>query len=147
MQAGQYKMDNKELMITFMRVLYRDDNTILRYKMFDRVTKRTSPILTKVIEQGVFEGVFDTPSAEEAGEFILRVGRSINEVVVKQLLDLTEKPEKKDLLKNKLLFYQHSMERILGAPQGSINLLDKGMIETFLEWEVKNPGDSRIPGA
>ena len=135
-QSGQYKMANKELMITFMRVLYRDDNTILRHKMFNRVIKKTAPMLTRIIEQGLSEGVFDTSSAEEAGEFILLIGRPINETIVRELLDRSANPDRKDLLMRRLQFYQDSVERILGAPSGSINIIDEEMIDAFLEWEV-----------
>ncbi len=137
MQTGQYKIENKELMVTFMRVLYRDDNTILRYKMFSRVIERTTPILAKIIEQGVAGGMFDTPSAEEAGELILLIGRSINEVVVKELLVRTApKPDRKELLMKRLRFYQESVERILGAPTGSLTFVKEEMIDVFLEWNV-----------
>lgn len=136
MQTGQYKMENKKLMITFMRVLYRDDNTILRHKMFNRVNKRTAPMLARIIKQGVSEGLFDTPSAEEAGEFILLIGRPINEAIVRELLDRSANPDRKDLLMRRLQFYQDSVERILGAPSGSINIIDEEMIDAFLEWEV-----------
>ncbi len=141
LQSGQYKMENKELMITFMRVLYRDDNTMLRHKMFNRVIKRTAPFLAKIIEQGLSEKVFDTPSAEEAGEFILLIGRPINEVIVREFLNLSEKPERKALLKRRLRFYQDSIERILGAPAGSIEIIDEEIIDGFLEWDVSTTHD------
>jgi len=137
-QTGQYKMENKELMITLMRVLYRDDNTVLRHRMFNRVTKRTAPMLARIIEQGLSEEVFDTSSAEEAGEFISLIGRPINEVIVREFLELSAKPELEARLKSRLRFYQDSIERILGAPAGSINIIDEEIIDGFLEWDVSS---------
>ncbi len=132
-EASSLKVARRELMMTLMRVLYRDDNILLRRKMLQNTLRRTLPLVERIITQGCREGVFDTPSPEEAAEVIMTIGIGLNERLVQLILELPEKPDNRHLAVRKLEFYEHTMERILGAPPGSIHVVDPDIITTFAD--------------
>jgi AcrR family transcriptional regulator len=130
-EGGNYKLAHKDLMVTFMRVLYRDENTILRHKLFQGTSASLTPILTKIIQQGQEEGVFHISWPEQTSEMIWLMCIPLNESIVKLLLTLDEKPENKELIYTKLLVFENAIERILGAPKGTISLADRSVIDAF----------------
>jgi len=132
-EAGSLKLERLDLMLTLMRVLYRDENILLRRKMFRNARSRVLPWLTRTVRQGTREGLFDTPSPEEAAETIWTIMTGINEQVVELILESREKPENRRLVLRKLEFFEHVIERILGSPSGSIHVVDHPAIGSFLD--------------
>ena len=129
--TANYKVANKALFKTLMQVLYRDDNAILLRKMLRTGTSLIAPVVSEIIQQGTREGVFDTPFPEQAGELIFGIGRGTNETVAALFLELPQKPQNKLLIEKQMDMYENAIERILGAPSGSIHIADRDLILSF----------------
>ena len=123
------KVANKEIIRALLRVVFKDDNILLRHKLNARSISLVSPEMTKIIRQGVEEGIFDTPYPDGAGEMLLLLGKELNEQLAPLILELDEKPANMDRMKEMIAHYENAIERILGAPKGSIMVQDS----TFLQ--------------
>jgi len=125
------KEENLELMKMVMKVLYRDDNLLLRHKMFSRSSELSAPLFSRIIREGTAEGVFSPVDVEEVSSLIMAMGFHLNETIVRMLLHAGDNPETFDVIERKLKTYERSVERLLGAPEGSFMVGDRSYIEMF----------------
>jgi len=126
-----YKLENLELMKMLMKVMYRDENLIMRYKMLQQSLKWLTPEFVKIIKQGIEEGHFNPADEVETAELIFSMSLSLSESTVKLLLEAEEKPENLDKIERRLKVYERSVERILGIPEGSFSVVERRIIEMF----------------
>ncbi len=131
--VGAVKIENREILLQVIKVMYRDANLITRHKMYMKNIEKMGPVYLDIIMQGVREGVFNTPFPEDAGELILHLGSSMGDVFSRLLLEIDEKPENRDMIWKKLRLYENTIERILGVPEGSLKLYDRDRVAEFLD--------------
>jgi AcrR family transcriptional regulator len=131
-QASMYKVKNIALIKTLVNTLYNDKNLLLRYKMNKRTVETTLPLLSKVFEQGKNEGSFDIEYPEATARIILLFGTSMGEHNAKLMMNLEENPDNINELQKHLNLYQMSVQRILGAPEGSIKIFDEHIINAIM---------------
>ena len=132
-QAGMYKAENIDIIKTIVNALYNDKNLLLRHKMNKRSTELTLPLMSKVFEQGKNEGVFDIEYPEATARIILFFGTSLGEYNAKLMMSLDENPDNIEEMKKHFNLYQTSIQRILGAPEGSIEIFDKEIVDAIME--------------
>ena len=126
-----YKVENLELMKMLMKVMYRDENLIMRHKMMQQSLKWLTPEFVRVIKQGIKEGCFNPVDEVETAELIFSMSLSLNESTVKLLLEAEKKPDNLNKIEKRLKVYERSVERILGAPEGSLSVVERRIIEMF----------------
>lgn len=126
-----YKIENLELMKVLMKVLYRDENLVMRHKMLNQSLKWLTPEFIKVIQQGIEEGCFNPVDEEETAELIFSLSLNLGESTIKLLLEAEQKPENLDKIEKRLKVYERSVERILGAPEGSFHVVERRIIEVY----------------
>jgi AcrR family transcriptional regulator len=136
-KGSAFKVDNIDLFVIMLKVLFKDENTVLRDKMYRQMVKKNTKLLIPVIKQGIKEGMFNTPHPDEAAEMILQMGKSLNETICRILMQKDKQVEFIiDTIKRKVEFYQFSIERILGARRGSLDILGpdfEGLVKIFFE--------------
>lgn len=130
---ARWKTEQKTFLLSLMRVWYRDENAIVRHKLHRAGVKWITPLFTVIIEQGLREGVFTTAYAEQISEVIVQLGEGLNYSLAELLLSF--EPERPNLarLEAVLAAYSDAIERVLGAPTGSLHIID---METIKEWIV-----------
>lgn len=130
--AGRWKTAHKAYMIELMRVWYQDHNAVVRQKVYTAVLKRIMPIVSRIIRQGIQEGVFLTPFPDQASEIVFAIFQSLSDAFFVPLI-LRREPGYDDpqRIENTMAAYTDALERVLGAPAGSLHLLDA---ETLKEW-------------
>lgn len=129
--AVRIKAQTKETLHLIYRVLLDPKYLIIRNKMEIKNVESLAPKLKKVIEQGIKEGVFILEQADEIAEMIIKLNSVLVDAVLKLYKehDMLLPPEKAIYLTN---IYQMAIERILGAPEGSIQLYQSdSMIKAF----------------
>ncbi len=132
-QAGMYKAENIDMIKTIVNALYNDKNLLLQYKMNNRSVEIAIPLMSKIFEQGKNEGKFDIEFPEATARIILLYGTSLGEYNAKLMMDLDENPENIEEMKKHFNLYQTSIQRILGAPEGSIEIFDEEIIDAIME--------------
>ena len=129
--AGNYKVENKETIIVMSRVLNSPENMLLRKKLEDLYLRMSSPLLEQLIVQGVKEGCFETAFPDLVPHMLLPMGVHVRDQFVEVLLKPERTEEDIALLCRGYTMYQDSIERILGAPEGSISFVSDSLIRSF----------------
>lgn len=136
--SRSWQSTNLELIRTILRVMYREENILLKQKMQERSVAVLTPLFESIITQGIEEGVFQTKYPKEVGELILRIGNNLGESTSLLFLELDQNPENLDEIEKRIIVYEDAVERILGAPKGSIQILDKEFLRQFTEDYFEN---------
>lgn len=132
--AGRWKVAQKKFMLDLFRVWRADANAIMRQKQEAASIKRIAPMLTEIIRQGIDEGVFSTKYPEQFGNIFVGLSHGFEDKFVELLLTDHPPPDAVQQLEALIGAYSDSVERILGAPSGSLPL---GNIATMKEWLPK----------
>lgn len=130
--AVRWKTANKAFLIQLIRVWYSDENALARQKMYVQMVAHVKPLFVEIIRQGVREGVFTTPHPEFASQANIDLVQGLGDMFARMILD--EKSEPSQLLEQAqglVTAYNDVIERILGAPKGSIHVMDP---ESLKEW-------------
>ena len=130
---GNWKLAKKEFFLEIMRVTMRDENVLLRTKMRDLGVAAVAPLMARVIEQGVGEGVFAVDQAADIAELLLEMGQSLSRVTTDLLLATSNDAEAYNVFMRKVDAYERSIERVLGAPPGSLPVMPRDQIRRWLE--------------
>lgn len=121
-----------ELRATF-EPLFRPENLHLFERTHRAVDEVVRPILTRIIIEGVAEQTFETADPENAAEIIIHLLRSNRELITTLYMArdrLTFERLSRQLL-DKLTYLGTVIDRILGLPEGSIELADKDMLDAL----------------
>jgi AcrR family transcriptional regulator len=129
--SNDWKFKHKDEVLEAGRLLQTEENILLRYKLRIETSKAVASEMTKILEQGVEEGVFDVQFIPETAEIMVANIAKFSDT----LNELFFHPEKYDdslaLAIRKHSAVQMAVERLLGAPAGSMPILDK---ETLIAW-------------
>ncbi len=130
---NRFKTARKEFLLALLRVWYTDNNAIVRQKLLITGTKRVRPLVSEIICQGVQEGVFKTSYPEHVGEVVLSLGLALGDALGQLLLSSEPEHDNLQHVEYTVAAYNDALERILGAPTGSLSLADS---QTLKEWFV-----------
>ncbi len=127
------KLENIELIKLYLKVLYKDENIILRHKIYMSNVELLVPEFAKIIQQGVEEKVFNTPFSRKAARLIFELAQILSDSTAKLFLEMDENPGIIEKLKKEIDIYEDGVERIIGAKKGSINIVDRKVLKNILK--------------
>jgi AcrR family transcriptional regulator len=139
--AARWKTARKGFLLALLRVWYTDDNAVVRQKVLAAGYKRVTPLLTAIIRQGVQEGVLATPYPDRVGEVTMSLMQGLGDSFAEMLLSYEPNHDAAQRIESCVAAYTDALERVLGAPTGSLTLVDS---ETMREWLVS--GDATQNG-
>jgi AcrR family transcriptional regulator len=137
--SARWKTDRKDLMLELVRMWYADENAIIRQKVFESTLKRVSPLLAEITRQGVREGVFTTSYPDTVCQLYFYLLQGLGEAFVELLFDEQDKQTARQQAATIVATYNEALERVLGAPRGSINLIDSETLEAWLPTRETEP--------
>lgn len=140
--SARWKSNQKPLITSLMRMWHSDENLRIRQKLGVEYVNYMSIFLTPIIYQGIKEKSFTTKFPEQVAIILAGLALSLSESMVNLLFSATSSDDVRvmqqvDML---LLAYVDSVERILGAPNGSLDVFGPG---AFKEWFVAEPARPR----
>jgi len=128
---NKWKIEHKAELIEISRLMHKDENVLLQHKMRRQAIQMVAPEFSKIISQGVKEGVFDTAFVEDSAQIVLAIMETLSET----LTDMVRHPDKYGnplaLAQRKLVAVQTAIERVLGAQEGSLPLIDMQMLDAW----------------
>lgn len=149
--STMWKTSNRTFLMQLLQTWYSDDNALARQKMLNTSLEHMAPFFTEIIKQGVREGVFSTPYPEVAGEVTINLiydlafssGQKLMSEDIKQGDNLQQ-------METLYAAYSDVLERVLGAPKGSIQLMAAEALKVWIASEdhVQTetiPGEAAIP--
>jgi AcrR family transcriptional regulator len=114
--------------------LLRPENAHLYGRIVSASEDLTRPLLTRVISEGVREGVFVTFDAEGVADMILGLAGRVNTNVV-QIFDAPDESSRAravDVLTKRFKLHGIAVDRILGLSDGSITVLRRAQVEMMV---------------
>jgi AcrR family transcriptional regulator len=117
---ASWKTQRRELLLAVLETWLSDDNAIVREKFRREVVATITPILTAIIRQGVHEGTFAVTSPEHAARVTVSLLLGANEHASALFLGNHAGEIPFEVVEGALNAYPEAMERILGAPDGSL---------------------------
>ncbi len=131
--AVQWKTARKTFMIELLHVWYADHNAIVRQKILATWSRRVLPLLNEIFRQGMREGSLNIPFPDQVGVILLSFIQGVGDAFAELLL--TRAPQGDELQRAEQLIaaYNDALERVLGAPIGSIQLMDTASLK---EWFI-----------
>ena len=122
--STSWKTSNKAFLMDLMQVWYSDENALTRQKMLATTVENMGPFFTEIIKQGVREGTFSTPYPEVASEVTINLIHDLA-YASGQMLMWEEVKQSENLRQVETLYaaYSDALERVLGAPKGSIQFM------------------------
>ena len=121
--ATAISLQNIDVFLVPLGVMYKDENTIIRVKMYRRMVEKSTPLLSSIIEQGIKEGVFNNPYHSDAAELLMQIVANLDETICRLILHEDKTLEQlAKIIVQKTKLYLDAMERILGAPKDSLRV-------------------------
>jgi AcrR family transcriptional regulator len=136
LQAGfdvNMKMGGPE-QLAAMVALMRPDNAHLYGRVVAVEGELFRPLLTRVISDGVADGIFDTFDPEGVADMIygLAVRTNTNILEVSRAADQLARDQAIDILTTRFRLHGLAIDRILGLPDASITTLTREQVEAMV---------------
>lgn len=128
---ARWETNQKEFILALLRVWYNDENTVVREKTRVMTVTRLAPLLSRIIRQGVDEGMLKTAYPDQAGAILLFVLTGMEDHIVGTFMLAPPEPGDMERVEAALAAYSDAVERVLGAPPGAFQLIDPA---TLREW-------------
>ena len=117
---ASWKTQRRDLLLAVLETWLSDDNAIVREKFRRKVVATITPILTAIIRQGAHEGAFAVTSPEHAARVTVSLLLGANEHASALFLGNHAGEIPFEIVEGALNAYPEAIERILGAPAGSL---------------------------
>jgi AcrR family transcriptional regulator len=137
---SRWKSAQKGFLLALLRVWYADDNALIRQKTRAMAIKRIAPQLQVIIHQGIQEGSISTLYPDQMGALILSLIQDLGETLAGLYLAFDPAHDDMLLIERTAAAYTDALERVLGAPSGSLLLADA---QTLREWTISS-GETQL---
>ena len=121
---SDWKTGKRPFLLRILAAYYDENNVILRHRMKIETNRTMAPFLSEIIQQGVNDGSFDILYAEDMGEIVLTLAQSLSESLAELLLDGSGQENLLRLAEKRAIVHQYALEKLLGAPQGSLPIIE-----------------------
>ena len=128
---GRWKTERKALVLSVMGVWMSDDNAIVREKLRRTMVGRLVPTLAPIIQQGIEEGTFKAEPAEATARVFVMLLLGFQDIAIELFIDRQAGRIALSEVEHTFANYASAIERILGAPAGSVNLLDHSLMQAW----------------
>lgn len=131
--VASWKTARKELLLALIEVWLSDDNALVREKFRRLVVERLTPVMAAIIRQGQAERVFTVTAPDDAARvfvsFLLSLNQSTTEIFLARQAGVITLGDVRRALDAQV----EAMERVLGAPGGSLTLVDESVIHAWFD--------------
>lgn len=128
---NKWKIEHKGELIELLRLMHKDENVLLQYKTRRLAIQLMAPEFAKIISQGVKEGVFETDFVQDSAQITLAIMNTFSETFTDIVLHPDDYDNPVALARRKLVAMQTAIERVLGASEGSLPLIDMQMLDAW----------------
>jgi len=144
-RGGSWKVERKAMIFSLMRVWFNDENAVVRNKVLTTGLARLGPLLAIIFHQGLREGVMNTAYPDEVGSLFFTAFQNIGEPFVKVVLEPDSAPDRLERLQRIFGLYSDVLERMLGAPPGSLPIVDADSLKDWLSAPEQAAAPETLP--
>lgn len=128
---AQWKIERKDLMLALLRVWYSDENALVREKLRRNTLAHMTPLVARIIKQGVAEGVFTAGASDDSARVLLTLMLGAADVAGEMFFARQAGTMSFEAVRQRLTAFSVAVERLLGAPDGTVTIVDDA---TLGEW-------------
>jgi AcrR family transcriptional regulator len=128
-----WKNARKAMLLSLMRVLYSDDNVIVREKQRTSGRQFLTPMLNQIIRQGIEEGVLTISCPEPVGEVVLSLLISLGDVLSDLFLMRRRDEAVFKQIEATVTVYVFAIEKVLGVPPNKLHMIDHDSLREWFE--------------
>ncbi|MBA3061957.1 MAG: hypothetical protein FP833_03195, partial [Atribacteria sp.] len=92
-----------------------------------------APEFSKIIRQGIKEKTFNTPYSDEAARLIFELAYMFSERIPNLILGSDKNSKSMDKAEKEFKVYENAIERIIGAEEGTVNIVNRNILNYFHE--------------
>jgi AcrR family transcriptional regulator len=133
--VGNWKVGLRSELGALLKMMYSDENALLRFKTNQRTVEMLSPELAKIIAQGIDEGVFDTRYRKDSAKIAFGSALTFSDEMYDLLINPEQYENPADVARCKIAAVQDAVERILGAEPGSLPLAEPQLFDQWFNDE------------
>jgi AcrR family transcriptional regulator len=126
--GGQWKAERRELMLGVVRAWYSDDNSMVRERLWRAVNRRLVPLLAEIVRQGTVEGAFTATSPEHAAAILVALLEGSSDETGRLAMEPLDGNVQLTVVQLAIAAYNEAIERILGLPEGSFEIIDQSTL-------------------
>jgi AcrR family transcriptional regulator len=134
---ASFKGERKDLVLALVRVWLSDDNAVVREHVRRGVVAAMTPLLARIIRQGVAEGSFITASPDHAARVFVSLMLGANEAATDLFVAFQDGAVTFEEVEQTLEAFAEAFERILGVRPGSLEFTNRSAV--LREWFVEAP--------
>ena len=132
--------EQRELLLAMLPVWFSDENAIVRVKLRGRMTEQLAPLLARIIEQGIEERVLAARDAEQVGRVAIGLLLDLDDTLCRKLTTPESSSADWQFIQRTLSAYIAALERVLGAPSGSLVLIDAAELREWFDLSTNDSG-------
>ncbi|WP_137930954.1 TetR/AcrR family transcriptional regulator [Mesorhizobium comanense] len=132
-QSRRAKIDTAPEAWALFETIFRPENLVLFHRINLAASASFSPLLVRIIQQGVEDGTFRTFDPEGVADIVMQFGMATHDVVAKAIAGGDADMEMAiEALERRVRLYEIALDRILGLPDGSIQIGEPGYIRAVM---------------
>ena len=133
-RTRQMRLEAAPMIRPLFAAIFRPENIVLYHRISAASMAIMTPLLARIIAQGVGEGIFRTPDPVGTAGMILQLGAAAYGVIARALNATSEHEieEAADTLENLLKLHGVAIDRILCLPEGSVRLVEPGFVRAMM---------------
>lgn len=136
--SGKWKVEHGKEVFAVFSAWYRSENDIIRYRVRNAGTRRYRPYFEKIIQEGIDQGCFAVGDAASAATIVFTVVTDLSDAIAQLILNKhVDADTKGNYIKHQIHEYTAAVERVLGAPAGSIALIDEPALQYWVDFAKK----------
>ena len=129
----QFKNSRIELLQGVIEAWISDDNAIVREKFRKVAVQRLSPLMARIVEQGLAEGVYTAGPPGPVARVLLSLMLGANEAAVELYVARRARTITFEAVQRALAAYADAFYRILGAPSWSFPITDEQTLHLWFD--------------
>lgn len=126
--------------LTAFEAMFRPENVALYHRAHMAVSRVKTPVIAAIVAQGVREGTFRSNDPTVTAEILLRLMTTTHDVVADLFSAQTDEAFRHAAAAFERRWIEHgiAVDRILGLPDGSVQLIEPGYAEAiFAGWRAR----------
>jgi AcrR family transcriptional regulator len=131
--AGRWKTERSDLLLGLMRSWYSAENDVVRLRVARAAIARLTPIFVRIVRQGTDEGAFDATSPDHAAAILMALFNGSGDAIGRLVLDRQDGLVSFEEAERTVAAYSEAIERILGLPAGSFELVDASSLHVWFD--------------
>ena len=130
--AGAWKAQRRDLLIGLLGTWYSDDNARVRDRLRTVSAEHLGPVFGRIVRQGCDEGSFTATYPDDAAQILIALFNGSSESIGRMFLASIAGTVSVADVERAIRAHNEAIERILGLPAGSFEIIDAPSIRFWL---------------